>query len=275
MVTVIIILLIMIMIALGFFILNKKIKQKNEDDKGGINEKEEKIHTTQEKLPFETIRGGIVKLKDGTYAKVIKVSSINTQLMEASEREVVKDVWGEILNSIKYDIQFLKQSRIVDISEYLDGIKDKFAKEESQERRKHLYTYHQFMSNLIKENSLQTKKDYIILSHKEVDVKDKRLYEEEDKMKKYRANANEDKYDDELGKKREEFNKVKKILNQRSTSLIKTLRRLEVYSEELTDEELFELYYTTYNKNRSNSQSLDRINPIEYTSLYVKTLEGD
>lgn len=270
MVILIISIVIIIIVAIALYYVKRKIDEKNEDDKGGVNEKEGRIHTSQDKLPFDVIRAGIVKLKDGTYSKALEVSSINTQLMEGSERETVKNIWGDILNSVKYDIQFLKQSRIVDIEDYLDDIKEKFTKEESEERRKHLYTYHQFMSRLVKENSLQTKKDYVILSHREEQDDGSSLYEEEDNMKKYRKNADDGSYDDELDRKRKEFERARKTLNQRASSMSKSLRRLEIHSRELSDEELFKLYYTAYNKNRVNSQSLDKIDPIEYTSLYVK-----
>ena len=99
------------------------VKRKKKDE--AQEEQREVIHTTQNQLPFEYIRKGIVKLKSGQYVKVLQVPALNIQLMEDSEREMIREVYGGILNSLDFRIQIVKQSRLVDISEYLHFLQER------------------------------------------------------------------------------------------------------------------------------------------------------
>lgn len=249
-----------------FIILNRKKQEKV------VNET--KIHTTQEQLPFEYIRRGIVKLKNGQFIKLMEVPCINTQLMEEEEKEVVRETYASFLNSLDFPIQFYIQSRLVDINDYLAFLKDKETNADSDFRSAGIREYSRFIVELIKENSVQTKKDFLTLSYREVSAKSKK--NSGDTMKKYRKGEEDEIVSEEERVQKEErlFEKAYKTLTQREKSLQKQLRRFGINPKSLNDKEAFELFYITYNKERSVYQSLKGVNPNNFTTLYVKQERG-
>jgi len=271
-----------LLVSMGIVYFSFIKKSSKQIEKKAIDEKREKINTTQSKLPFKLIRNGVVKLKDRTFIKVLKVQSINTQLMEETEKETVKEIWSDILNSINYNIQIYKQSRIVQIDDYLDNISEMFSTEKSEDKRKALDIYHRFLSLLVQENSLKTKDDYIVITYCESEKKKKNRIDEVDETRGYRRKdkqpgereGSENSSSVEMINKRAEFEQAKKILQERASSLEKTLGRLNISSRELNDEELLRLFYSVYNKERSSTQSLTNTTPSELTSLYVKERGG-
>src|SRR5690625_3633975 len=128
-----------LLVSMGIVYFSFIKKSSKQIEKKAIDEKREKINTTQSKLPFKLIRNGVVKLKDRTFIKVLKVQSINTQLMEETEKETVKEIWSDILNSINYNIQIYKQSRIVQIDDYLYNISEMFSTEKFEDISMALY----------------------------------------------------------------------------------------------------------------------------------------
>lgn len=259
-----------------FVVINQK--KKNEAKNEEQEQEKKVIHTTQNQLPFEYIRRGIVKLKSGQFVRVLQVPAINVQLMEGGERELVREVYGGVLNSLDFKIQFVKQSRLVDIKEYLQFLKEKENKAENSFRARGIREYHMFIAELVKENSVQTKKDFIAIPYIEENTKIKN--KTEDSMKKYRRSENEDdkktggEENEEILLEEKRFDKAYKALIQREKTLSNQLRRLGIVAHPMDDKELFELYYITYNKERSNYQTLKGVDPNNFTTLYVKRDEG-
>ncbi|MGN5650532.1 hypothetical protein [Bacillus sp. Brlt_9] len=237
-------------------------------------EAEQKINTTQEQLPFEYIRRGVVKLKNGQYIKLIQVPCINTQLMEEEEKEMVREVYAGVLNSLDFKIQFYKQSRLVDINDYLAFLKERENTADNAFKMKGLNEYSRFIRELIKENSVQTKRDFLVISFREDTQKNST--ETNDNLKKYRKRDEDSKNTDEEEALIEEkmFEKAFKTLSQREKTLLKQLRRFGIIGKILNDKDSFELFYIAYNKERSVYQSLKGINPNNFTSLYVKQDKG-
>ncbi|WP_456363815.1 hypothetical protein [Priestia aryabhattai] len=229
-----------------------------------------KIHTTQEQLPFVYIRRGVVKLKNGQYIKLMQVPSINTQLMEEEEKEIVRETYMGLLNSLDFKIQFYKQSRLVDINDYLAFLKDKENTSDNDFKTKGLQYYSRFIRELVKENSVQTKKDFLVVAFREDNANTKKLTK--DSMKKYRKGEEDSQLFEEEEAIREEktFEKAYKTLTQREKTLQKQLRRFGMNATFLDDKQAFELFYIAYNKERAVYQSLKDVNPNNFTTLYVK-----
>lgn len=268
MITFIIVLLFLLILAVVGLLVFNKIKGQAPSNS---QTEDKKINTTQNQLPFEYIRKGVVKLKNGQFVKLIEVPSINTQLMEEDEKEVVRLTYAALLNSIDFKIQFYKQSRLVDINDYLLFVKERESAINNDFKARGLREYGRFIQQLIKENSVQTKRDYIVISWSEY-LNKKGKNQTKDEIKKYRKGEEDNVHSDDADVMKEErlFEKAYKSITQREKALQKQLRRLGMNSESLNDKELFELYYVAYNKERSVYQSLKGVNPKNFTSLYIK-----
>lgn len=75
--------------------------------------------STQEHLPVEDIVDDIVLLKDGSCASVMRVSSVNFNLLSEPEQSALVSAYGGILNSLNFPIQIVIQSTTKDVGSYL------------------------------------------------------------------------------------------------------------------------------------------------------------
>lgn len=70
--------------------------------------KESKIYSVQEWLPFQKIlEKGIIKLKDDSYVKIIKVIPINYNLKSELEKEAILNSYKLFLKTCNFDMQIL------------------------------------------------------------------------------------------------------------------------------------------------------------------------
>lgn len=70
--------------------------------------KESKIYSVQEWLPFQKIlEKGIIKLKDDSYVKIIKIIPINYNLKSELEKEAILNSYKLFLKTCNFDMQIL------------------------------------------------------------------------------------------------------------------------------------------------------------------------
>ncbi|MCU7666970.1 hypothetical protein [Bacillus thuringiensis] len=239
------------------------------------DEKEDFIPTTQDNLPIDWVRKGIVKMKNGTYAIVINLPSINIDLMEANEREVVFSQYRSILTAIDFPFQFLQQSRVVDIDEYMKKLEKIQKGTENEFVRLQLEHYKRYMNGLVNSRAILTRKFYLIIPFDEL------------QEKKSKANQSGSVFDLSFKKKQKEAEKTEKEtvieeekkfevaykhLTGRADIVMRSFSRFDIKPTLLNDEKLTELFYTSYNKNKSVYQPLraSELKDREYYNLYVK-----
>lgn len=265
----------MIIVFAGGLMIYKFFKKNIDKDE----EKEAFVPTTQDNIPIDYVRDGIIKMKNGSYASVIRVPSINIDLMEAEEKHVVFEQYRQILSAMEFPFQFLQQSRVVDVSDYLKKI-EKIKLTTTNEFAGHqLDYYRQYIIDLVNTRSVLTKKFYIVIP----------FDEETEKKKKSRGGSSA--FDFSLNKKKEKnskseikvdsvveeekrFDYARKQLNGRAGMMKRLFSRFDIQPEILHDDEIIELFYTSYNKTRSVYQSLGKDINENYSSLYVKKGSG-
>ena len=80
----------------------------------------EQIYSVQDWLPFEKIlENGIIKLKDSSYIKILKVKPINYNLKSELEKEAILNSYKNFLKSCNFNLQILIQSKKEDLSKHL------------------------------------------------------------------------------------------------------------------------------------------------------------
>lgn len=250
----------------GYLFYQFKIKNKE-----GEKEEEKYIPTTQDHIALDYIRSGIVKLKTGGYRLVIELPSVNIELMEPEEKEMILQQYSQILNAIDFPFQYLQQSRIVDITEYLSTLEGHMVQEKNPLIQKQIEFYSNFLQDIIHDRSVLTKKFYITIPYdEEAEEKKKQGYTQQvnkkDESKKKIAEEEDDVYAEE-----KRFEKARKQLYSRGTMIDRAFRRFDISPKILDDKGLLELFYTAYNKDRSVTQSLKHQDISDFTTMRVKT----
>lgn len=252
-------------------------------------EKEKYIPTTQDQVPIEYIRSGVIKIKSGGYRIIVEMPSINIDLMDYNEKQHILRQYKEILTAIDFPFQILQQSRVVDIKDYLDQLDKTKALEDNLLIEKQLEYYQDFIKKMIKERSILTKKFFFIIPYDEkmelskttgyyAEKQKQRMKEQEKKIKEAKKKGikleNEEE-NNEMIQEEKSFEKARKVLNGRGNLIMKAFKRFEISPRRLEDKEILDLYYTAYNKERSKIQSLNHVDIDDYLTINVKMSEGE
>ena len=120
-------------------------------------------NSTQEFLPFEKVfENGIIKLKNNSYVKIIKIIPINFNLKSNLEKEAILNSFKIFLKTCNFDIQILIQSNKEDLSKHISKIKNKT--ENEQENIQLLSNkYINFIQKINKDKKSSSKNFYIIV----------------------------------------------------------------------------------------------------------------
>jgi len=83
------------------------------------------INTVQQWLPYEKVLdNGIIKLKNNSYVKILKISPINFNLKSNLEKEAILNSYKIFLKTCNFNIQILIQSNKEDLTKHFNKIKN-------------------------------------------------------------------------------------------------------------------------------------------------------
>ena len=185
-----------------------------------MKNKQEK--STQEWLPFEYIlENGIIKLKNSSYIKIIKIIPINFNLKSELEKEAILNSYKIFLKTCNFNIQILIQSNKEDLSHHILNIQKNISKKENKYLEKISENYIQFINKINSERKSSSKDFYIIISD-EINKNNSHIQSEE-------IIKNELK---------EKYFKIKECLSRLGNSVIELSNKKEV-------EKLFFLFLNT------------------------------
>ena len=97
--------------------------------------------STQEHLEVKEIIDDLIITKSGSVALVIQTSAINFDLLAEYEQDSKIYAFAGLLNSLNFHIQILIRTRRIDISNYVDYLKDQESKNLSEGLLKQLNIY--------------------------------------------------------------------------------------------------------------------------------------
>lgn len=77
--------------------------------------------SVQDWLPYDSIlENGIIKLKDFSYIKILKVEPINYNLKSELEKEAILNSYKSFIKSCNFNLQILIQSKKEDLSKHIN-----------------------------------------------------------------------------------------------------------------------------------------------------------
>jgi len=118
---------------------------------------------TQKFLELDQIREGIVILKDKTLRGILLVSSINFALKSEEEQNAIIYQFQNFLNSLDFSTQIIVQSRRLNITGYLDRLKELEDKQQNELLKIQTKGYREFIEGIIKQGSIMKKNFFVIV----------------------------------------------------------------------------------------------------------------
>ena len=119
--------------------------------------------TTQELLEIDQIREGVILLKNKALRGVLMVSSLNFALKSDDEQNATIYQFQSFLNSLDFPCQILVQSRRLNITGYIEKLKDLEKGQENELLKIQTTSYREFIESIIKEGVIMTKTFFIVI----------------------------------------------------------------------------------------------------------------
>ncbi len=215
-----------------------------------VNARARTTASTQEHLEIRDIVDDLVVTTSGSVALVLQTSAINFDLLAEYEQDSKIYAFAGLLNSLNFHIQILIRTRRIDISNYVDYLKEQENESMSEGLRKQLKIYTEFIQNLIVQNDVLDKTFLIVIPFNPAGeipgsgiLKSKQSREELEKN---------------LQLKQEQLvEKAKIFLYPKRDHILKQLGRMGLFGHQLTNKELITEFYTIYNPDEETPKDED------------------
>ena len=125
---------------------------------------------TQAFLEVQDIREGILLLKNNSIRGVLMVSSINFALKSEEEQTSIIYAFQSFLNSLDFFCQIIVQSRNINITPYLDSLKDLEERQTNELLRRQTSSYREFIKNMVVGDVVITKNFYVVVPYNLMEI---------------------------------------------------------------------------------------------------------
>jgi KaiC/GvpD/RAD55 family RecA-like ATPase len=200
---------------------------------------------TQQFLEIQDIREGVLLLKNNGIRGVLMVSSINFALKSEEEQTAIIYAFQNFLNSLDFFCQIVIQSRNINITPYLDSLKDLEEKQTNELLRQQTSSYREFIKNMVVGDVVMTKNFYVVVPYNLMEIFGVK-------------SAGKDLFKQLLGKEQKnepvndsDFERCKTQLWQRMEYLAMGLRRCGLEAIPLTTPELIELFWSIHHPDQA------------------------
>jgi len=201
---------------------------------------------TQQFLEVQDIREGALILKNNSIRGVLMVSSINFALKSEEEQTATVYAFQNFLNSLDFFFQIIIQSRNINITPYLDSLKDLEEKQTNQLLKEQTASYREFIKNMVVGDVVMTKNFYVVVPYEIMELLGvKSVTKSFNFLKKSPTSQQGQKLKDD------EFQRCKSQLWQRMEYLAMGLRRCGLEAVPLTTPELIELFWAIHHPDQA------------------------
>lgn len=202
---------------------------------------------TQAFLEIQDIREGVLLLKNNSLRGVMMVSSINFALKSEEEQTAIIYAFQNFLNSLDFSCQIIIQSRNINITPYLDSLKDLEEKQTNDLLKKQTASYREFIKNMVVGDVVMTKNFYVVVPYTLMEALGIRAVTKQfDFLGRLSGKKKQDKEVDDS-----QFQRCKTQLWQRMEFLAMGLRRCGLEAIPLTTPELIELFWAIHHPDQA------------------------
>ena len=122
--------------------------------------------STQDFVPIQEIRDGVIVLKDNTILYVLMASSTNFALKSVDEQEAILMQYRNFLNSLDFSVQFFVESRKLDIEPYLESLRETLKEQTNELLAIQTKEYIEFVKSLVASTNIVSKFFYVVVPYK-------------------------------------------------------------------------------------------------------------
>jgi hypothetical protein len=222
------------------------------------------LATTQEHLDVYDIKNGIVVLKNGSAVCILETNAINFDLLSMQEQDAAIAAYSNLLNSLTFPIQVTIRSKKMDISDYIEKVREAENKQSNPKIKEQIIAYRRFIEEeLVTKENVLDKNFYVTIPYKLMSSSSTSPFGFfEDLLgleSKNKTRVNTDKV----------LAEAHADLEPKKNFLIKEFARIGIKANALNTADLIKLFYEIYNSETSQSQRI-RGNVDDFTSALVE-----
>ena len=120
---------------------------------------------TQDFIPIQEVRDGIVILKDGALRMLVMVSSVNFALKSKDEQQAIIFQFQNFLNSLDFSIQIFIESRRRDIRPYINLLEEQYKNQFNNLMKIQIREYIEFIKSFSEIQNIMEKRFYIVIPY--------------------------------------------------------------------------------------------------------------
>lgn len=220
---------------------------------------QKEAQSTQKILDVESIKDGVIVLKNQGLRSIIMCSSINFALMSEDEQKGKLYAYQDFLNSLNFPIQIVIQSKKLNIKRYVQKIKEAERVQENDHLRMQTGKYAEFILSLVELANITSNHFYVVVPYQNPVSKTQNSVL--DTVRGFFSPAAE------VQKKMTVFEQDKKELIFRIQTVVSGLQGVGVKAAVLDTEEIIELLYSVYNPTVAQNQILGEIEKLRLESI--------
>jgi len=194
--------------------------------------------TTQDSVPIQGVRDGIITLKDGSMRAIVMTSALNFALKSEEEQQSIIFQFQNFLNSLNFSIQIFIQSRRLDIRPYIALLENREKEQTNDLLKIQTKEYIEFIKTFTSNTNIMTKSFFIVVPYTppklELSSKKKGFFSKKTNKEKMQEG-------------RDSFEEYRTQLEQRVSVVSQGIVRSGIRGVQLGTEEVVEVYYKLFN----------------------------
>lgn len=195
------------------------------------------VFSTQQFLEVAQIKEGVMLLKNKALRGILMISSLNFALKSEEEQNAVLFQFQDFLNSLDFSVEIIVQSRRLNITLYLDKLKQLEDKQKDELLKLQTAEYRRFIEELVRGGTIMTKNFFVVIPFTMMEAQVKEGMKSQHFLKPTEM----------LGPLTEEhFQRCKTQLWQRLEFVALGLRRCGLKAVPLNTPELVELFWSAH-----------------------------
>lgn len=192
---------------------------------------------SQNYVPIQEIRSGVVVLKDKSMRAVLLASSLNFALKSEEEQQAIIVQFQNFLNSLEFPVQIYIQSRDLDIRPYIALLEERYTAQTSDLMKIQVREYINFVKGFVESVNIMSKSFFLVIPYTPAVLGTSGGVKGLLPTQKKKATTTSTSV----------FEEHRTQLEQRVTIVTQGLSRSGIRIARLGTEELVELYYKIYN----------------------------
>lgn len=205
-------------------------------------------NATQSFLEIQDIREGVLLLKNNSIRGILMVSSVNFALKSEEEQTAIVYAFQAFLNSLDFFCQIVVQSRNINITPYLDSLKDLEDRQTNDLLKRQTSSYREFIKNMVVGDTVMTKNFYVVVPYSLTEIFGMAGAAKKFDVSKAISGGGQSSV---TPIKDDEFQRCKQQLWQRMEYLAMGLRRCGLEAVPLTTPELIELFWAIHHPDQA------------------------